>query len=50
MPTPDQRKFTIQAVKKPEKVVSGMVSGKPKSLGSGGSMVASLKLKGIDLL
>jgi hypothetical protein len=27
---------------------SAETSGKPKSLGSGGSMVAKLKLKGID--
>ena len=39
MPANDQTAFSTTCL---------AVSGKPKRLGSGGSMVAKLKLKGID--
>ena len=40
MPTGDRAAFAFED--------RPAASGKPKSLGSGGSMVAKLKLKGID--
>ena len=40
MPASDPRAFNIKAPRE--------ASGKPKLVGSGGSMVAKLKLKGID--
>lgn len=40
MPASDPQLFSFKALRE--------ASGKPKPLGSGGSMVAKLKLKGID--